>query len=143
MDSLGRWDRYREAREQFADRAIALIKRKKMVEHIVALIVRQKTLATFVSNLWERHEAMVQKFNNTLLAIKFKSRYTYRFKKHWGEDWHHRHRNHCRRYFTLLSSTRRDRAEQKSHRAIYLLLSKVDLKREFFGILEAKLDMTV
>jgi hypothetical protein len=53
---LSRWDRYRAAREEFIDHAVFLIKRKKLVQVLLAKITLASIMKTMTSNLWVRHE---------------------------------------------------------------------------------------
>ena len=75
MQYLGKWDVFRKEKGKYVDKALDLLKDKRRIINLVALIFLIKKIKEFEEKINARKEYMRAKFSSLKIAIRCKIKY--------------------------------------------------------------------
>ena len=76
---LNKWDEFRQVKSQYVDKALELLKDKRRVINIIALIHLVQKMKDTRENYAKRRAYMKAQFTAILLAIRMKVKYQHNF----------------------------------------------------------------
>ena len=102
MQWLNKWDQFRSIKMKYADRVLDILKSRRRVINIIALITLAKHLQGIQDNYTSLKRYRMGQFTQIIFAIKLKHRYNNVFKRNYGSSYEIRQKNFIRRGLTQM-----------------------------------------
>lgn len=99
---LTKWDQFRSEKSIYVDRALEILKQKRRVINLIALMALVEKVRQIREHYEARKAYMRAQSSAMMIAIKCKVRYQRVFQRKFGYDMQHRMAQDIRRNFTLL-----------------------------------------
>lgn len=128
VSQLNRWDQYREQRESKITQSCKLIKLISRNRTLITHIVLLRVFKVFQNNIDARLLYYKLKFNQFLIAIRFKVMFNINFRRKYGETREKRYMKSVMKHMTLLHLIKRPNAIRKAENVLLDFLERMKQK---------------
>lgn len=100
---LSKWDEFRTVKRQFVDRVLQILKSRRRVINLIAIIKLAQIVRGIINNYELIKAFNMRKFSELMIAIRLYIHFQKRFKGRYGYSFDHRMRNTLRLRLSLAS----------------------------------------
>ena len=126
---LNKWDEFRVVKSQYVDRVLKILKDRRRVINLVALIKLSQNMRGIINNYELIKAFNMRKFSEIMIAIKLYVHFQRRFKGRYGEEFEHRQRNIIRTKLTFCTAAMTDQQEGQAKELLLNVLRTSKEKR--------------